>query len=90
MGRNGYARPMTGRDKVIPANATLELGARERECIVLIADGLTYGEIGAQLGISPETAKMHAGRAYRKLGARNAAHAVALWLRREAGIRRAA
>jgi DNA-binding CsgD family transcriptional regulator len=43
-----------------------ELSVREREVLVLLADGLRYKQIAYRLGISQETVKSHASRVYRK------------------------
>lgn len=56
----------------------VELSQREGELLVRLARGLSNGEIGRQLWISEDTVKTHARRLYRKLGARDRAHAVAL------------
>jgi DNA-binding CsgD family transcriptional regulator len=44
------------------------LTKREREVLVLFAEGLPYKEIAEKLGISPGTINVHNARAYRKLG----------------------
>lgn len=54
------------------------LTEREIEVLQLIAAGETKEEIARHLGLSPSTVSRHMSRAYRALGARNAAHAVAL------------
>jgi DNA-binding NarL/FixJ family response regulator len=58
----------------------LNLSAREREIMILIAEGLTNQEIATRLKLSPETVKGHIRRAMEKLGARNrtalAVHAI--------------
>lgn len=54
------------------------LTTRELQIARLIAKGLTRREIGERLGISPETVKNLVGSAYSAIGARNAAHLVAL------------
>jgi DNA-binding NarL/FixJ family response regulator len=51
------------------------LTAREREVLVLIADGCSNGDIAARLVISPKTAEHHVSRILAKLGARNRAEA---------------
>lgn len=43
------------------------LTPREREVVVLIAEGLTNKEIAERLGISPSTVQTHAGRVMEKL-----------------------
>ena len=56
------------------------LTEREQEILELIAAGLTNREIAAQLVISPETVKKHAGHIYGKLGVHNRTEASA-WVR---------
>lgn len=55
------------------------LTTREVEVVVLVAQGLTNTEIGQRLHLGTDTVKTHMARACRKLGARNRAHAVALF-----------
>jgi len=49
---------------------------REREVVVLVAEGLTNDEIAGRLIMSPATAKTHVSRAMIKLGARDRAQLV--------------
>ena len=53
------------------------LTPREQEILELIAAGLTNREIAAQLVVSPETVKKHAGSVYGKLGVRGRTEAAA-------------
>jgi len=55
----------------------------ERELQVLrgMADGRSNAEIGRELFVSEDTVKTHARRLFRKLGARDRAHAVAAGFR---------
>jgi DNA-binding NarL/FixJ family response regulator len=53
-----------------------ELTNREREAVVLVAQGLSNDEIAEQMVISPFTAKTHIGRAMMKLQAKGRAHLV--------------
>ena len=70
---------------VVPAQRERESGAprrpalTERELQVLngMADGKSNAEIGRDLFVSEDTVKTHARRLFRKLGARDRAHAVA-------------
>jgi DNA-binding NarL/FixJ family response regulator len=52
------------------------LTEREREVVVLVAEGLTNDEIGGHLVVSPATARTHVSRAMVKLGARDRAQLV--------------
>lgn len=60
---------------------TRQLSPAETEVLDLIAQGFTAEAAGAQLYKSGATVKQQLSSAYRKLGARNAPHAVALYLR---------
>lgn len=65
--RTRAARPVPGIDA---------LTQREREVVVLAADGLSNEEIADKLYMSQSTAKTHAARAMTKLGARDRAQLV--------------
>jgi DNA-binding NarL/FixJ family response regulator len=88
--------PATGRPMVAwPGNETTGVGVAdaqptgrrltltERELQVLrgMADGKSNAEIGRELFVSEDTVKTHARRLFRKLGARDRAHAVAAGFR---------
>ncbi|MGI5242011.1 response regulator [Dactylosporangium sp. CA-139066] len=59
-----------------PAAALADLTAREREAVVLAAQGLSNAGIAARMAISPITAKTHINRAMTKLHARDRAQLV--------------
>jgi DNA-binding NarL/FixJ family response regulator len=54
----------------------VQLTAREREVLTLLAEGLPVTAISRQLFISPSTTKSHIARLYEKLGAGNRAQAM--------------
>ena len=54
----------------------LGLSDREREVLVLMADGQTNPEIAVSLHLSKHTVKEHTSSVYRKLGVRNRTEAV--------------
>jgi DNA-binding NarL/FixJ family response regulator len=64
------ARPAT------PPAQMDQLTDREREVLVLVAEGLSNDQIAARLVISPATAKTHVSRTMIKLGARDRAQLV--------------
>jgi DNA-binding NarL/FixJ family response regulator len=66
-----------------PAASGRRTGLTERELQVLrgMADGKSNAEIGRELFVSEDTVKTHARRLFRKLGARDRAHAVAAGFR---------
>lgn len=66
-----------------PGAATRRVMLTERELQVLrgMADGKSNAEIGRELFVSEDTVKTHARRLFRKLGARDRAHAVAAGFR---------
>jgi DNA-binding NarL/FixJ family response regulator len=55
-----------------------QLTDREREVLVLVAEGLSNDEIAGRLVISPATAKTHVSRTMIKLGARDRAQLVVI------------
>lgn len=57
------------------------LTTRERQVLVLLAEGLTHEEIGARLSISAETVRTHVRKASDRLGAATRTQAVATALR---------
>jgi len=66
-----------------PSLAGLALTIRERRVIALTAAGESIAQIGEALGMTGPTVRRHRARIQEKLGARNAAQAVAIWLGRE-------
>lgn len=61
-----------------PGPRSAELTQREREILVMVAQGLSNGDSARALELSIETVKSHMRRVLGKLGARNRCHAVAL------------
>src|SRR3954466_4384572 len=60
-----------------PTGRRLTLTERELQVLRGMADGKSNAEIGRELFVSEDTVKTHARRLFRKLGARDRAHAVA-------------
>jgi DNA-binding NarL/FixJ family response regulator len=58
-----------------------KLSLRERDVLRLLSRGGSYGEIGSQLFLSPDTVRGYAAQAMSKLGARTRTQAVAVALR---------
>lgn len=56
---------------------TIELSEREKETAILLADGLSFREIGSKLFISERTVETHKNNALKKLGLRNTMQLVA-------------
>ena len=61
-----------------------ELTARQREILTRLANGASVDEIAEELGLSPETVRVHIRNARRRLGARSRSHAVVIALKRGA------
>lgn len=55
-----------------------ELTKREKEVLKLISDGYTSAVISGKLGITRRTVDAHCSNMYRKTGAKNAPHLVAM------------
>ena len=63
-----------------------ELSQREREAVELIGRGVSCKSAAAMLGLSIGAIEARAGRAYKKLGARNCREALAM-LKRKNSLR---
>ena len=65
----------------VPVRRVAALTERELQVLRGMADGKSNAEIGRDLFVSEDTVKTHARRLFRKLGARDRAHAVAAGFR---------
>jgi DNA-binding NarL/FixJ family response regulator len=79
VGAVGVVGPGAVGPGVVGLSGARRLALTERELQVLrgMADGKSNAEIGRELFVSEDTVKTHARRLFRKLGARDRAHAVA-------------
>ncbi|MFD8145352.1 response regulator [Streptomyces sp. NPDC059708] len=75
----GYLRHQAGLG--VAARTLARLSSREREVLVLLAEGLANGDIGRRLHLSLGTVKEHVGTLLAKLGVHNRVQA-ALWAQR--------
>ncbi|SCE89947.1 helix-turn-helix transcriptional regulator [Micromonospora chokoriensis] len=64
-----------------PSRTSIGLTERELQVLLGMAEGKSNAEIGRELFVSEDTVKTHARRLFRKLGARDRAHAVAAGFR---------
>jgi DNA-binding CsgD family transcriptional regulator len=64
-------------EKGLPVQPSLELTAREREVLTLLAEGASNKLIGRRLGISVHTVKYHVASILEKLDATGRTDAVA-------------
>jgi two-component system nitrate/nitrite response regulator NarL len=55
----------------MPVDQNLPLTERQRQIILVLAEGITNKEIGRRLGLTEATVKVHLHRIYRKLGIAN-------------------
>jgi len=71
---------LAGRPAVLRSGRRLveQVTERELEVLVLVAQGLSNGEIAGNLGVSHATVKTHVSRILTKLGARDRAQLVAM------------
>jgi DNA-binding NarL/FixJ family response regulator len=60
-----------------PASSTATLSARQLQVLRLVADGLSYKEVGAKLYLSPRTVKYHMGEIMDRLHLQNRAQVLA-------------
>ena len=52
------------------------LTIRQRQCLDLMSQGMSSGQVAAKLGLSPHSVQRHLKLAYARLGANDRAHAV--------------
>ncbi|MEU7928648.1 response regulator transcription factor [Micromonospora sp. NPDC049107] len=77
-GQSDAIRPGAG---VRGGRSSIGLTERELQVLLGMAEGKSNAEIGRELFVSEDTVKTHARRLFRKLGARDRAHAVAAGFR---------
>jgi DNA-binding NarL/FixJ family response regulator len=64
-----------------PSSAGSALSTREKEVLVMTAQGMSGREISGELGISERTVEAHLGAVYSKFGAKNKTEAVLMALK---------
>ncbi len=69
---------MTVQEPLQPSHALLT--AREQEVLQRTAEGLTHGQIAAELNVTTHAVKFHLVAIYRKMGVANRTQAVARYL----------
>ncbi|MFD6265397.1 response regulator transcription factor [Micromonospora chalcea] len=74
-------RPGAGQRAARTPRGAVGLTERELQVLLGMAEGKSNAEIGRELFVSEDTVKTHARRLFRKLGARDRAHAVAAGFR---------
>jgi DNA-binding NarL/FixJ family response regulator len=72
---------MSRADEIVICGA--QLTKRERDVLLLMAEGWVSKEIGRQLALSHRTVEIYRKRIAEKLGARSGMHAVAIAISRE-------
>ena len=81
--RNGLERDRIHRDEQAEVSALRlrvdQLTSREREVMDLVVTGLINKQIGAQLGLSEVTVKIHRGRVMHQMEAASLADLVRMW-----------
>ncbi|MEU4745527.1 response regulator transcription factor, partial [Actinosynnema sp. NPDC023658] len=70
----GVLDKLTGRAK----DGAVPLTARERQALLLMAEGASTDEIGERMGVARNTVRNHVQRVLEKLGARSKLEAVAI------------
>ena len=73
---NGHTAGTSPNAEDRPSGASMCLGKREMEVLILISDGMTSAEIAEQLFIAKGTVEVHRENIMRKLGVRNIASLV--------------
>jgi DNA-binding NarL/FixJ family response regulator len=77
-----YVDPGLATAAASPSGRSRELTAREIDVLALLAEGLSYEQIGLRLTISGETVRTHVRKATDRLGAGTTTEAVATALRK--------